>query len=490
MNNENNTNKDNITNTNIINIVDNNNEVVNNSQEIDVNAPKPVVDLTSNSTKDENNKVVSQGYQNVNNGFYEKERKVWPIILLVVLAGIVGFGCYYYFVLTKPINIIKKSMNNLYESIEKLASVEEKEYNSISVDSNIIITTSDKTSGLNELNPRIKIGYDVKTNNNYLEAYILDAEKKSVINIKGSLIDNKIYLDLKDKYPNVVYMDVENDSEFSVGEIELFKKEDIDSLTKNLLYLLKVGKDGFIKNVSEEKLSKKILLKDIYGKKVPAIEVKYTIDYPEYKKINKGIYDEILNDEKAIDAYYNISKLSDKNVTRASAKSELEKAKNDISELDFPNTEEVTITLDMITNKLIELDIINKDSTIKYTSGGNEANINIVMSGLNVDVTIDEKENKVFADIKDEELGRVSLTLKTDLVSDNETKETISLVMYNKEDVNKEEFSITGDFDIKLNDKVESVNKENAININELNKEDSEKVGSALAPIFALLSDE
>ena len=144
----------------------------------------------------------------------------------------------------------------------------------------------------------------------------------------------------------------------------------------------------------------------------------------------------------------------------------------------------------MITNKLIELDIIDKDSTIKYTSGGNEANINIVMSGLNVDVTIDEKENKVFADIKDEELGRVSLTLKTDLVSDNETKETISFVMYNKEDVNKEEFSITGDFDIKLNDKVESVNKENAININELNKEDSEKVGSALAPIFALLSDE
>ena len=41
---------------------------------------------------------------------------------------------------------------------------------------------------------------------------------------------------------------------------------------------------GQAKDISEENLSKKMLMKKIDSKRVPAIEVKYHIDYNEFKR--------------------------------------------------------------------------------------------------------------------------------------------------------------------------------------------------------------
>ena len=114
------------------------------------------------------------------------------------------------------------------------------------------------------------------------------------------------------------------------------------------------------------------MLKDIDGKKVPVVEVKYTIDYPEYKKLHNGILNAFLNDDKAI---MSLSRLFDEDAKDIT--DEIKEAIEDISELDLKNNLDVTIDIDALTNKLVNFNVTDSKNEINYKEKSSETRLKI-----------------------------------------------------------------------------------------------------------------
>ena len=481
MNNENNINNNsNLENTQIIDIP--------NNVDVQINKNVPVMEIEKKGILDENNKTVSKGFENVNNTFYEKERKVWPIVLILIFILIIGAGCYYYFVLTKPISIIKRTLNTAYSKVEKISKLENSsstKINTVSGKLNVIFTSNnEEMNELNGLTANLDFGYDLKDENkNYIDVNA-NLKNQKLFDAKMSLIQNKIYMDLKEAFSKVIYIE-NDDEEMSFDILGDINESDIYSLVEDELYLVNLIKNSLIKNISEEKLSKKMLLKDINGKKVPAVEVTYIIDYPEYKKLYKGIIDDILSDNKAVNI---LSKISDE--SESEVRDDLSDSKEDLSELDLEGTININLTVDAITNKLIELDIKADKNTLTFTDISNEAKLELnAEDGLNISMTIDEKENKLFMDAKMMNTIRFSITSKYENVSDNEGKINLTFVMYDLEDIDKEMFNIASNIDVRLNEAIKPLDITNAVNADDLSEEDQQKVLNALMPIMGMLSN-
>ncbi len=454
--------------------------------EVSVNAPKPIMDIESNSKQDENNKVISQGFDNVNNNFYGKERKVWPFIFLIIILAIVGFGCYYYFVMTKPINVIKKFFNNGYENVSKHI----KEYNkddtkTISGNTNLVLTSNNESlKDLNGLNVKLDFGNDLTNKNKNYANVNVSLSKQELVNLKLALIDKKVYLNLKDSINKVVY------SEMSIEESttdlsDYLDKNKINETINEEMYLLKVVKDALINNISEEKLSKKMLMKKVDSKRVPAIEVKYHIDYNEYKKLYKAVIDAIVNDIKIMNFLTDISGESQYKI-----KDDLIKTKDEISELDFENDIDAILTIDAITNKFIELKITEKDEYLLAIDKGNELDVELVTNDGNISITVDKKENKFFIDFKMLDEARLSITGKIDKNTDTEGSITFSVVVYDPEDINKEMANMSGEINIILNKNIEVFDISDAVNIEDLSEKEQEALTNAIMPIIGLLGTE
>lgn len=454
--------------------------------EVSVNASKPVINIESNSKQDENNKVVSQGFENVNNNFYGKERKIWPFVFLIIILAIVGFGCYYYFVMTKPVNVIKKLFNNSYENVSKHI----KEYNkddtkTISGNTNITLSSSNENlKDLNGLNVKLDFGNDLTNKNKNYANVNVSLSKQELVNLKLALIDKKIYLNLKDSINKVVYSEMSiEESTTDLGDY--LDKNKINETINEEMYLLKVVKDALINNISEEKLSKKMLMKKVDSKRVPAIEVKYHIDYNEYKKLYKAIIDAIVNDTKTINFLTNISGESQYKI-----KDDLIKTKDEISELDFENDVDIELTIDAITNKFIELKITEKDEYLLAIDKGNELDVELVTNDGNISITVDKKENKFFIDFKMLDEARLSITGKIDKNTDTEGSVTFSVIVYDPADINKEMGNISGEINLVLNKNIETFDITDAVNMDDLSEKDQEEVANALLPLIQLLGME
>ena len=462
------------------------NQTMDSSNEVDINAAKPVVNIESTAVKDENQKMVSQGFENLNNNFYEKEKKVWPIILIIILLAIVGFGCYYYFVMTNPLNLIKKTLDNVYDSAEDL--IKETNISDIktaSGNANVIFTSNHESlKDMNGLNANIEYGYDFTNNNrNYFGLELL-LDKEKLTDIKASLMEDKVYLDFKDIIGKVIYSELGDDEEINISEFVNFSK--LSEISDDELYILKNIKDSIINNISKEKLSKKILMKDTGSKKTIANEIKYVIDYPEYKKIYKGIFDGIISDSKAVSI---ISKFS--NTSESEVKNYLNQIKDNVSELDLSKDINMTITIDAFTNNLIELVISNGETELILTEKGNEANLEITLSDVgSISLTIDERENKAFMDFKFMDTYRFSLTSKIENEKENEATGNVTFILYDFGDINKEMATLTIDFNSAFNKDIKTMDIIGAVNADELSESDQQKIINYLGPIIGMLSPE
>lgn len=454
--------------------------------EVSVNAPKPVINIESNSKQDENNKVISQGFDNVNNNFYGKERKVWPYVFLIIILAIVGFGCYYYFVMTKPINVIKKLFNNSYENVSKHI----KEYNkddakTISGNTNLVLTSNNESlKDLNGLNVKLDFGNDLMNKNKNYANVNVSLSKQELVNLKLALIDKKIYLNLKDSINKVVYSEMSME-ESTTDLSDYLGKNKINETINEEMNLLKVIKDAIINNISEENLSKKMLMKKVDSKRIPAIEVKYHIDYNEYKKLYKAVIDAIVNDTKTINFLTNISGESQYKI-----KDDLIKTKDEISELDFENDIDAILTIDAITNKFIELKITAKDEYLLAIDKVNELDVELVTNDGNISITVDKKENKFFIDFKMLDEARLSITGKIDKNTDTEGSVTFSVIVYDPADINKEMANISGEINIILNKNIETFDITDAVNMDDLSEKDQEALINTIMPIIELLGME
>lgn len=470
------------------NMAINNANINNISEVVSTNENNDVV--TENSVS--NNPVLPNAINenNNNNIIYEKDKKVWPFILIFIVLLIGGLFSYYYFVLTKPSNIINKIFTIEYKNVEKaLKSSNSNAFDlkSFILDSNISFTSEDKElSEVSGLNAKLNIGYDFENkNNNIIDANITLGEN-TLVNMAATLSDGKTYLDLKDGFDKIIYTESEENFD-GLDKIEIDKKE-LDDNINDVLYIVEKLKDSLLKNISEEKLSKKMMLKDIDGKKVPVNEVTYVIDYPEYKKLHNAVYDSIINDDKALSIY---SKFE--NVSVSEVKKELQEERDEISELDFDSTITVLIDINVFTNKLVSLNAKNDSSEVNYREQNNEANIEFKSNeDGTISATIDKKENKIFIEAKfleDEEVNKFAITLKVDEISERSYKTTVSFVAFNPKEISKEMFNLTGEFKLILNENVKSLDTENAVNVESLSQKEAEQVNNALSTPAALIQE-
>ena len=422
------------------------------------------------------------------NSFVEKEKKVWPFVVLGVILIIGGFLAYYYFIMTKPINVITKVFNSAYKNVEKganeVSALDSSDMKSFNLNSTIAFTSDYETlKDMSGIKANINFGYDLNNKNKN----IIDADVKmnadTLFNAAITSADGKLFIDLKEKFNKIVYIE-SNEFSIDMSALEDMNKDKINNKKDDYLYVVKVVKDAILNNISEEKLSKKIMLKDIAGKKVPVVEVNYEIDYPEYKKLHNGVINAILNDNKVLET------LAGKSDT-TEIKEELNKAKDNLSELSFGSNVNVVLDIEAISNKLVFLEVKQDEDTVTFVDKGSEAEVSIKSKeDGTVDITIDENENKIFVDAKlidGESVNKFNLTIKAGESTKTSEKVSVSFVMYDPKEASKEMFNLTADVGVKINEDIKTVDMDNAVSVEQLSEKEQEDFMNALTSSMALL---
>ncbi len=431
--------------------------------------------------------VVEKSIPTQNNDFVEKERKIWPIIVILVIVVLGGLFAYYYFVLTKPINVINRLVNDTYSNVKKLANnnssdKDKIDINSLIFDSNFSVSSDSKEyADYSGLNAKVYYALDLKDNKSKTDL-TLSIKDQKLTDIAMSTIGNRTYYDFKDAFPKVVYMETEGEESLDISSF--IDQKELNEKTSDYLYLFELVKNTILKNISEEKLSKKMLIKDIDGKKVPVVEVTYKIDYKEYKKLHTAVLNAIIDDSRALTI------LSSDYEKPEDVKEELISERDELSELDFGSDIDVIIDIDAFTNKLVSLEIKDSSSKIVMRNSSTDMNINITDSHVgsdenfeSIDITIDKKEKKVFADVKiqsDEETIRVALTLKANELTNTLLDVNASIILYDEADINKEALTVAGSFKLELNKMITTIDIANAVNINDLSQSEMMKLSKAM----------
>lgn len=425
------------------------------------------------------------------NTFYEKDKKKWPIVVFVILLLLAGAFGYYYFVMTKPKTLVTKVVDAIFlkaKGYDVSSSLTTNEINSIKFDGSLTLTSSaDEYSSVSGLTAKLGLGYDLKDSNKNKTDISVTLQNQTLVDFALSVVDDKTYFDFKKALSKVVYVKSSDDESSLSLDIPTPNEDEIKKNYDNTLYLIEKIKSTLVNNITDSKLSKKVAFSDIDGKKTPVNEITYKIDYAEYKKISTAIYNELMNDDKSLDALSGIVG-ADKETIKTMLKSKMD----DISELDLDGDINVSLSIDALSNKLVKATIKDNSGVITYVKKSNESDITFdAKDEMNVKITIDEKENKVFADLKmidGETVERMSVTLKVNNMDKTGMDISTSLILYDTQDVNKEVLSVVLQLNAEYNKEIESVNIANAVDIETLSPEETQKVNDVFMSLMGLFA--
>lgn len=425
------------------------------------------------------------------NTFYEKDKKKWPIVVFVILLLLAGAFGYYYFVMTKPKTLVTKVVDAIFlkaKGYDVSSSLTTNEINSIKFDGSLTLTSSaDEYSSVSGLTAKLGLGYDLKDSNKNKTDISVTLQNQTLVDFALSVVDDKTYFDFKKALSKVVYVKSSDDESSLSLDIPTPNEDEIKKNYDNTLYLIEKIKSTLVNNITDSKLSKKVAFSDIDGKKTPVNEITYKIDYAEYKKISTAIYNELMNDDKSLDALSGIVG-ADKETIKTMLKSKMD----NISELDLDGDINVSLSIDALSNKLVKATIKDNSGVITYVKKSNESDITFdAKDEMNVKITIDEKENKVFADLKmidGETVERMSVTLKVNNMDKTGMDISTSLILYDTQDVNKEVLSVVLQLNAEYNKEIESVNIANAVDIETLSPEETQKVNDVLMSLMGLFA--
>lgn len=425
------------------------------------------------------------------NTFYEKDKKKWPIVVFVILLLLAGAFGYYYFVMTKPKTLVTKVVDAIFlkaKGYDVSSSLTTNEINSIKFDGSLTLTSSaDEYSSVSGLTAKLGLGYDLKDSNKNKTDISVTLQNQTLVDFALSVVDDKTYFDFKKALSKVVYVKSSDDESSLSLDIPTPNEDEIKKNYDNTLYLIEKIKSTLVNNITDSKLSKKVAFSDIDGKKTPVNEITYKIDYAEYKKISTAIYNELMNDDKSLDALSGIVG-ADKETIKTMLKNKMD----NISELDLDGDINVSLSIDALSNKLVKATIKDNSGVITYVKKSNESNITFdAKDEMNVKITIDEKENKVFADLKmidGETVERMSVTLKVNNMDKTGMDISTSLILYDTQDVNKEVLSVVLQLNAEYNKEIESVNIANAVDIETLSPEETQKVNDVFMSLMGLFA--
>lgn len=424
-----------------------------------------------------NNNVTNTSNSYNDDFMIKKDRKIWPIVLIVVILLIVGLLCGYYFMIMSPKNIMTKTIDNMYTSVDNIyKSIKDNQNKNNSkgaYDGNITFTSKELNANINA---DYYLGYDTSKEDKPVSYFETNFKYNDKGPVKMTMYyeNNIVYLLSSDLYKKAIGYDLSSSCENGNCITSDIK---VDSNVDDIKYLSDLVKDTFKNNINYDKVSKSIKNKSgLY------FETIYNLDKEEQINIINKIIATIKSDDKAIEI---ITKISD--ITKEDIKDMTE-----ITTSEYENDDiKVILHTGVIDGKLSYLEISNSTDIVYLTTNNEETNIEFKeKDNDNEALSIKFDSNSLsgtfnIKDYKDENGNNVSGYKVIFSIKNNNGNITSSFTVYSDDDKENPAFNITMTANDKSSEDMKSFDKSNAVMFNKLTENDITEI---YINIFGLLN--
>ena len=433
---------------------------------------KPISDANSqtinSNTSDSNN----------NDFMIKKDKRIWPIVLIVVLLIVVGLGCSYYFVVMSPKNIFSKTIDIMYTKLDNNL----KSYKNVYSSKDFSIGEGNILFTLNEPKINLNIDYygaeNIKEKKAYLEANVKSNDKDI---ISATIYNEKdmIYLLSKDLYSKVVGIKL-NENDLS----SIYERSDVD--IDDIRYILTLVKDTIKNNINYNKIEKS--LKTDSGLYFEAI---YNFDKEEQKNLFDAIRKALIEDEKVPGI---LSKISGQEVTKDDLKNILSSSTTEDDRSDM----KIILHSDIISGSISYFEMSNEDGKATIESKDEETNIFIKDLANKEDImSVKIDKNSVSGTLygTDTDVSgnkttmKIVFSIKNNKISDKKSEISSSFSIYNGDSTDPmATVALTSKVD--LDAKPKEFDKSNVVMFDKLTEEDMMKIQTNLLSLIEKLGIE
>lgn len=508
---------DNSSSINTVNIADSNsitkdsvqsiNNNVNATSSIDTNVNNGINNINPNSTIENYNSVPNNTNMNTkqNDDFMiKKEKKLWPIILIIVIILMVGLVCGYYFIMMSPKNILSKTIDNMYSKVDKIyKSINETKNKEESLkgvtEGNFIITT--KSLNING-SAEYYLGYDVSDENN-IKAYLETSVKYNNADpVNGTIYLEKdmIYVLIKEIYNKALGINLKseltdttcNDSTQTdcipgssiLNPSEFFNKENkLYISVDDVKHITDLIKESLKKSINYDKVTKSIKTDSgIY------FETIYNFDSEEQDNVNKGIIDGLKNDDKTLEI---LAKMY--GTTKEEVKKSFDSMDVSLSSVKGNSTTSTDSDLKIVLhtgltdNKLTYFELSGESAGLYTTINGEEITMELKGSKDSKTPAIGIKfDNNSFSgeiNIEEKSYGesivvpglKITFSVK-ETKKDKGSEVSSSFAVYSAKDLNTPEISIAFTINDKQGEEMKTFDKSNSVMTDKLTEEEANKI--------------
>lgn len=445
-----------------------------------------------------NGNMVGSSSNSYNSGrnddfMFKKEKKTWPIVLIVIVLLIAGLLCGYYFVIMSPKNIMTKTIDSMYTKVdEAYKSIKDSQSKNNSkgvVDGNITFTSKELNANLSA---DYYMGYDISNEEKPMVYFETNAKynDKGPVNAAFYVENNMVYLLVKDIYSKAIGFDLKTLGNIAGGNNNTncngvngtncassdalagpnVALDDIDFNVDDIKYLTDLIKDSIKNSINYDKVSKTIKTDSgLY------FEIVYNFDSEEQDNIVKGMKNAIKNDDKALEI---LAKMY------GSTKDEIKNSLNDnddsLSSIKSNSTAsadanlKVILHTGVIDNKLTYFEMSNDNAILTAVVNGEETTIELKENKDSKPVmSVKFDNNSLSGELNsdDGEYNKITFSVKT-TNKDKNSEVTSSFAIYSSKDSSNPAFNITVTANDKPGEQMKSFDKTNVVMYDKLTEND------------------
>lgn len=461
-----------------------------------------------------NGNMVGSSANSYNSGrnddfIFKKEKKTWPIVLIVVVLLVAGLLCGYYFVIMSPKNIMTKTIDSMYTKVdEAYKSIKDSQSKNNSkgvVDGNMTFTSKEFNANFSA---DYYMGYDISNEEKPIAYFEANAKynDKGPVNAAFYVEDNIVYLLVKDIYSKAIGFDLNDLGNIAGDETNCIggdgtnctpsdalvgpnvALDDIDFNVDDIKYLTDLIKDSIKSNINYDKVSKTI--KTDSGLH---FETVYNFDSEEQDNIVKGMKNAIKNDDKALEILakmYGSTKDEIKNSLNDNDDS-LSSIKSNSTALADANLK-VILHTGIIDNKLTYFEMSNDKAILTAVVNGEETTIELKENKDSKPVmSVKFDNNSLSGELNsdDGEYNKITFSVKT--TNKNKNNEvTSSFAIYSSKDSSNPAFNITVTANDKPGEQMKPFDKTNVVMYDKLTENDMNIMSNNLIKLLDKLEIE
>ena len=376
-----------------------NNESISSSDEDIENVSNEINNMKYETNSDYNaiNDVLNQSQ-------IKKKKHILPIIIILLVVALVGAGVWYYLHINKTETIITSITNTVFDkftsNIEEVKKFDITE-KSILVNADMSLKTDIQSlKDLNSLKLNFTYGMDYK-NKEIQTGLQINEDNKKLIDALAYVLNDNIYVLLKDDYPNIINIGKTNIS-------DLFNTSNIS--IDDIKYIIDKYKDIFLKSLNMDDFIKSDDKITLNGSEVSVKKLTYVFDQDKYKKLINNMMDLASKDNELINKLAKVSGTDASSIENSLKNSNISDStsiyinpvtfniyikglKPELVGIDIVDSLEMRINDDVTT---IKTKILNEDAliTIKEDKDVIKADLQTKIDNKDLKITMDITSNK------------------------------------------------------------------------------------------------